>query len=311
MSNKQVLVLQDLGINKESLQQLITDSDLPFEFVFDKTTISNNENIEGIITIKEKVGEKLINIYPNVKFIAVAFTGYDCVDMEICREKNIAVYNVPAYSTDSVAELTLGLTISLLRDITYTDKLIRSGSWNHPAGIELKGKKIGIVGTGTIGLRVAEIFKVMGCELYAWSRSKNPGFTEMGGIYISDLKELCAKTDIITIHIPQNKETINLIHKEHFEAMKPSAFIINTARGPIVNQNDLTEALKNKMIAGAGIDVYDQEPVPKNLKLLNTENSILLPHIAFKTKEALVRRAEITLENIQNFLDRNDRNRVG
>ncbi|MBE9468595.1 MAG: hydroxyacid dehydrogenase [Bacteroidetes bacterium] len=308
---KQLLILQDLGVTKQNFEELSLKINLPFEFINDKCSdILSPEMLEGIITVKEKVDAKLLNNFPNIKFVAVAFTGYDCVDLDLCREKNIAVFNVPAYSTNSVAELAIGLTISLLREIPATNNIIRSGKWNYRAGTELSGKSIGIVGTGAIGIRVAEIFSVLGCDIYGWSRTEQKEFTNLGGKYIPDLETLCSKVDILSIHVPLTSATKNLINKKHFELMKPTAFLINTARGPIVNQNDLTIALQNKTISGAAIDVYDNEPVAPDDMLLKTTNSILTPHIAYKTNEALKRRIEITFNNIKNFLKGNNENRV-
>lgn len=308
---KQVIILQDLGISDQIFQELIAKANLPFGFTTEKwDTITASETVEGIITVKEEVDKKILDHFPNVKFVAVAFTGYDSIDLDLCREKGIAVFNVPAYSTDSVAELVIGLAISLLREIPTTDKLIRAGGWNHKPGNELKGKSVGIVGTGTIGIRVAEIFKVLGCDICGWSKSKQTKFTDLGGEYVSSLEELCSKVDLLSIHIPATPDTKNLINKKHFEAMKPTAFIINTARGPIINQKDLTEALKNNIIAGAGIDVFDREPISSEDDLLNTSNSILTPHIAYKTTEALNQRAEITFSNIIAFTKGIKQNRV-
>lgn len=308
---KQVIILQDLGISDQSFQELIAKANLPFEFTTEKwDSISASETVEGIITVKEEVNNKILDHFPNTKFVAVAFTGYDSVDLDLCRERGIAVFNVPAYSTDSVAELVIGLAISLLREIPTTDKLIRAGGWNHKPGNELKGKSVGIVGTGTIGIRVAEIFKVLGCDIFGWSKSKQTKFTDIGGEYVSSLEELCSKVDLLSIHIPSMPDTKNLINKKHFEVMKPTAFIINTARGPIVNQKDLTYALNNDIIAGAAIDVYEEEPINSNDDLLKTENSILTPHIAYKTTEALKLRAEITFHNIKSFLANKQENRI-
>lgn len=307
----QLLVLQDLSVPKNYFKQVLADYSIQHQIIEGiNDNYLNPNKVEIIITIKEKVDEILLKQFPNTQLIAVAFTGYDVVDINYCSQHNIGVCNVPSYATDAVAELTIGLAISLLRDIPKTNQLIRNGGWNFTAGQELKGKKIGIVGTGNIGLRVAEIFKVFGCELLGWSRTKNPDFIKLGGIYMDDINELCEKVDILSIHTPLNESTKNLIDIAQLKLMKPSSFLINTARGPIVNQEALEKALNNNLIAGAAIDVFEVEPVSQDLLLLKTTNSIVTPHIAYKTQEALQRRVAITFDNIRHFLDGKPINKV-
>lgn len=306
---KQILILEDIGIPKKDFHELIAQKKLNFKFVH-QNEVEDNHLVEGIITIKTEVNSSLMAKYPNLKFIAVAFTGYDCVDISACTKKNIAVLNVPNYSTDSVAELTLALAISLLREIPQTQNILHSGQWAHQPGMELKGKTIGIVGTGNIGMRVAQLFSAFGCKLLAWSRSEHKAFTDLGGIYYPNLEDLASDVDILSIHIPQTTETTNLIDAKILNKMKTTAYIINTARGPIVHQADLSYALNNNQIAGAAIDVFDQEPINSQAPLLKAKNTILTPHIAYKTKEALLRRAAITIDNIWSFTQGKTTNQV-
>ena len=310
MAQKQILILEDLGINQKDFKELIVQKKLNYNFV-EKTKSDEYSLIEGLITIKTKVDAQLMQQYPNLKFIAVAFTGYDCVDLIACAQYNIAVFNVPTYSTDSVAELTIGLAISLLREIPQTQNILRSGNWTHQPGLELKNKTIGIIGTGNIGIRVAELFSAFGCKLLAWSRSERKAFTDLGGTYVNSIQELAAKVDILSIHIPQTTENTNIIEAGILSKMKATSYLINTSRGPIVNQNDLTQALNNNQIAGATIDVFDEEPINKNAAILKAKNTILTPHIAYKTEEALLRRASITIDNIRAFANKAIINRVG
>lgn len=308
---KQILILQDLGIDAKDFESSLIQNKLPHQSVWGiKSAQLIPEEVAVIITIKEKVDETLLRQFPNTQLIAVAFTGYDVVDINYCSQNHISVCNVPSYATDAVAELTIGLAISLLREIPKTNQLIRNGGWNYKVGQELKGKTIGIVGTGTIGLKVAELFKVFGCKLLGWSRTKNPEFLKLGGIYLDDINKLCKKVDILTIHTPLNESTKHLIDVTQLQLMQPSSFLINTARGPIVNQEALTKALNDQIIAGAAIDVFDVEPVPQDLALLKTTNSIITPHIAYKTQDALQRRAMITVENIKHFINGNPINKI-
>ncbi|MCK5856403.1 MAG: hydroxyacid dehydrogenase [Bacteroidales bacterium] len=309
MKKRQILILEELGISKDDFNKLTLSHKLDFEFIWDIEKVSP-DMVEGIITIKTKVDINMTKSYINLKFVAVAFTGYDCVDMESCRKNNIAVFNVPTYSTDSVAELTLGLAISLLREIPSTQHLVRNGKWNHKAGMELKGKTVGIIGSGNIGIRVAELFAAFGCNILAWSRTERKEFIEIGGKYVNSLNKLANQVDILSIHIPQTPETINLIDESILSSMKNTSYLINCARGPIVNQKDLSHALNNKLIAGAAIDVFDLEPISPKAEILSAKNTIITPHIAYKTEEALLRRAAITFDNIHSFIIGRNSNRV-
>src|SRR5690625_3023510 len=233
--------------------------------------------------------------------IAVAFTGYDSVDLEYCKTHNIAVYNVPAYATSSVTELVIGLVISLLREIPKSNEIIRSGKWKLKPGLELSGKTVGILGTGTIGINTAKIFKALGCSLIGWSRTEQEEFKDLGGEYISDKQAFFGEADIVSIHLPYNEATENIVGAAELKAMKKTGFLINTARGPIVDEPALIEALQNKEIAGAGLDVFVQEPIDPDNELLNLKNVVLTPHVAYKTEEALKRRAATTVDNIVDF----------
>ncbi|MEN8253327.1 MAG: NAD(P)-dependent oxidoreductase [Patescibacteria group bacterium] len=311
MSEQIILVLQDIGVDRIEFKKMVKKANLDYEVIWEEKNINQADDVSGIVTVKHKVDKDLLNRYSNIKFVACSFTGFDQVDLNLCRERNIAVFNVPAYSTNSVAELTISLAISLLRQIPEVMPVARSGDWSAlTAGIELFGKTIGIVGTGEIGLRVAELFNAFGCKLIAWSKTKRQEFVDLDGKYLDTLEELCQQADVITVHVPLNEQTKNLINKKHFELMKPLAYLVNTARGPIVNQVDLTQALNEKQIAGAAIDVYDQEPLPKDDLLTKASNSLLTPHIAYKTKEALQRKAQITVDGIRAFVDGKRLNRI-
>ena len=299
MSNqKQILILADLGIPLVDFQKITSQSELNFDFISDNHI---SANVEGIITIKTTVDKQLIEKYPNLKFIAVAFTGYDCVDLSICKQKNISVFNVPAYSTNSVAELAVGLAISLLREIPTAINIVQSGKWNLKPGLELSGKKIGILGTGEIGTTTAKYFKTFGCEILGWSRSEREEFKKYGA-YTNDLIEFFSSVDIVSVHLPLNELTKDIIGEKELSSMKSSAYIINVARGPIIDKNALYNILNEEKIAGAAIDVFDQEPLEATSPFLQLSNIILTPHIAYKTEEALIRRAKITIGNIVHFI---------
>ncbi len=299
-----ILVLENPGLNEVDLNKLAKKIGINEDFIWDDIQQTKEaEKIEGIVNVKQKLGEKELEKFPNLKFINVAFTGFDSVDLDYCNKNNIAVYNVPDYSSDSVAELAIGLAINLLRDISKTQNLIKNNEWNHAPGADLRGKKIGIIGTGTIGLKTASLFKAFGCEIIAWSKSQKDSFKKIG-VYKNTLNEVMSEADILSIHTPLSKETTGLIPKEAISKMKPSSYIINVARGPIIDEKALIVALRENKIAGAAIDVFSTEPLPTASEWRELNNCILTPHIAYKTNEALKRRAEISLENIKNHFSK-------
>lgn len=306
---KQLLFLEDIGVAQKEIEAQVRKNNIPFQIIRDTKNADKNA-VEAIVTVKETVDKQMIDQYPHLKVIAVAFTGYDHVDLKACRNKNIAVYNVPAYATNSVVELTVGLTIGLLRQIPFAHNTVMNKKWNLNPGNDLSGKTVGIAGTGKIGIAAAKVFNVFGCNLLGWSRTQKEAFTELGGQYVSNLQELCAQSDIVSIHLPLNDQTKGMVGQKELSAMNDHAFLVNTARGPIVDESALFQVLKEQQIAGAGIDVFDQEPLPADHPFRRLDNVILTPHIAYKTEEALIRRAEVTFSNIRHFLDNNNKNRV-
>lgn len=307
---KQILLIEELGTPKAQFEKNVKQSKLNYEIIWEESA-ATKERVEVLVMVKRKLDKDYLQQFPNLKMIAVAFTGYDAVDIDYCHQQGIAIYNVPSYSTNSVVELAIGLTIAVLRDIGIGNTLIRNQGWALKPGIELHGKTVGILGTGEIGIATAKVFKALGCKLIGWSRSENEAFKALGGEYISDKQALFAAADIVSVHLPLNKHTQGIVGKEELTAMKQTAILINTARGPIVNESDLINALEQKDIAGAGIDVYAQEPINHDNKLLQFNNVVLTPHVAFKTEEALIRRMEITVKNITDFNKGAKDNRVG
>lgn len=272
---------------------------------------SRIKEAEVVVAVNYPISAKAINSCPNLKMISVAFTGFDHVDIDACKKKNVVVCNSAGYATHSVAELTFGLIISVMRNIIACNNVVRKqGTRQGLIGNELYGKTLGIVVTGAIGMRVAEIGKAFGCKLLSYSRSEKPEAVKLGLKYV-DLNTLLKESDIITVHAPFNKETENMIDKEEFNLMKPTAIVIQTSRGGTINEQAFTEALNSGKIAGAGIDVFVQEPpVDANNPLLTAKNTVLTPHVAFATKEALVKRADIAFNNITSWIKENPTNRV-
>ncbi|MDA3865653.1 MAG: NAD(P)-dependent oxidoreductase [Salinivirgaceae bacterium] len=259
--------------------------------------IERCKDADVVILTNIALNAEVINACPNLKMISVAFTGVDHIDMDACREKGIVVSNAAGYSTHSVAELTIGLMFSALRNMMKNETKTRNlRGRDGYTGALLRGKTVGIVGAGAIGQEVGRICKVaFNCNVLYYNRSKKP--TDSGTLV--PLNELLKRSDIVTLHLPLNSESKGLIGEEQLALMEPSSILINTARGPVVDTNALVQALKKDSIGHAAIDMYEQEPpLPENHPLLSTPNTTLMPHIAYATHEAFVLRAEIVFENI-------------
>lgn len=247
---------------------------------------------------------EVINAAANLKFIDVAFTGVDHVDLDAAKAKGAAVSNASGYSTNAVAELSLALMLSLLRNVPQVDKRCREGKTKDGlVGCELRGKTVGIIGFGAIGRKTAELCRAFGAGIMAHSRSLNQ--QKAGdGVTSSSLEELLQKADLVSLHCPLTPETKGLINRERLAMMKPSAYLINAARGPVVDSQALAEALNNDRLAGAGIDVFEVEPpIETTHPLIGAKNTILTPHVAFATAESLEERAAIVFDSLQKWID--------
>ena len=233
---------------------------------------------------------------PKLKMLSIAFTGLDHIDMAECERRGIVVKNAAGYSTEAVAEETICMMIGLYRHVIEHDKITRSCKGPSIApGREIAGKTVGSIGMGAIGQRTAALAQAFGCKVIAWNRSPK----QVQGVTFVDKETLLKEADIVALHIALNNETRNFLTAKDFAIMKPSAIIVNAARGPVVNTADLAEALKNGVIAGAALDVYDGEPPLSNDNpLLTAPNTMLLPHIGFATKEAFEARLQIVINNI-------------
>lgn len=248
----------------------------------------------------------------DLKLINVAFTGVDHVDQAAAKEQDIQIANAAGYSNTAVAELVIGLTIDVLRKISFGNDSVRQGEdVVLYQGNEIKGKTVGIIGTGSIGLETAKLFKAFGANLIGYNRSEKEEAKELGLEYVS-LDELLQQSDIVSLHIPMNDETKNTLSREKLELMKPSAILINAARGPIIDNEALADFLNDEKIAGAGIDVFDMEPpIPADYPLLSAKNAVLTPHVAYLTDESMVIRANIAFDNVEKFIEGNPQNIVG
>ncbi|HWP50231.1 MAG TPA: NAD(P)-dependent oxidoreductase [Clostridia bacterium] len=311
-----LVFLEPLGIPQEKLeamakQKLGSRAELVFynTRVEDTATLIERSMGADIVVLSNfKYREDVLSHCPNLKMICVAFTGVDHVDMAYCRAHDITVCNCAGYSTVAVADLVFGLVIALQRRLIACDTVVREGGTkNGLVGFELEGKKIGVIGTGAIGLRVAKIAQAFGCEVMAYSRTQKA----VEGVTYTDLDMLLSSCDIVSLHVPQNAETVGLIGKAQLARMKKSAILINTARGPVVDSAALSQALKDGTIAGAGVDVFETEPpVAINHPLFSAPNLIATPHVAFATAESMQKRAVAVIDNLAAYLDSEPKNVV-
>ena len=302
------MIIEPLGVEKEKLLSMAQEAlSGRMEIVYyDTRTTDTNELIQRgedadvIVVSNLSLNGDVIRGCRNLKLLSVAFTGVDHIDMAACRERGITVCNCAGYSTCAVADLVFGLLISLYRNIIPCDSVCRrEGTKDGLVGFELEGKTFGVIGTGAIGLRVAAIAQAFGCRVLAFSRTVK----EIPGITYVELDTLLEESDIISLHVPLNDATRGMIGAEEIQKMKKGAVLINTARGPVTDANALSEALKAGRIAGACVDVFENEPpVAADHPLFSAPNSIVTPHIAFATREAMVKRAVTVFENVKLYL---------
>lgn len=299
-----IAVLEPLGVSTDFLKEKIvakigTQHDLIFypDRKEDAATLVERSQGADIVVLSNIPYRKdVIEKCPALKKICVAFTGVDHIDLAYCAERGIEVKNCAGYSTVAVADLAFGLVLSLARNIPACDRACRDGKTKDgPVGFELAGKKFGIVGLGAIGSRVADIAHAFGCEVFAYTRTpkNHPNVT------LVDKETLFRTCDIVSLHTPLNDSTRGLVGEKELSWMKPTAYLINTARGGVVDTHALVEALRNHRIAGAGIDVFDMEPpIPSDYQLNKLPNVVVTPHVAFATKQAFEKRAVIIADNL-------------
>lgn len=305
---KKIVFLEPLGLPGDTLQRMARQAvGRDAEIVCcgtraedAQTLIERGRDADAVVLSNIPYPAPVMEKCPKLEYICVAFTGCDHVDTAYCRKRGIRVSNCAGYSTAAVAELALGLALALSRELLPCDGAVRRGGDREgKTGRELAGKKFGIVGAGAIGLRVAALARAFGCEVLACSRTKK----DVEGVSFTDLDTLLSACDIVSLHVPQTPETRGLIGREQLARMKKTAFLINTARGPIVDSDALARALDAGDIAGAGIDVFESEPpLPPGHPLLHAKNCIVTPHIGFATEEAMARRAEIVCANLKAYL---------
>lgn len=289
--------------------------------VFERTPASEIlercKGAEIVFTNKTPLRQDVLAQLPDLKYIGVLATGYNVVDIDFARTMGIKVANVPGYGTASVVQLTFSLLFELCLHVQRHSDSVFKGDWvasadfcywNYPL-IEMEGKTLGIIGFGSIGQKVADVASAFGMKVVAYSRTQTDQSHRKNFQWLS-LEELLKSSDVVSIHCPLFPETEGLINKNTLKLMKKSAFFINTSRGPIVNEQDLADALNSGLIAGAGLDVLSVEPPSANNPLLSAKNCLITPHIAWATKEARTRLMEIVEHNLSSFLNGNPVNIV-
>lgn len=308
-----IVCVEPLGISQEHFENLkkeFASQGHSFQYYLDRK--------EDAPTLTERMKEADIAVISNIKlpadvlqqcthlqYLSVAFTGLDHIDLAYCKSHNIAVQNAAGYSTTAVSELAVGMMLDLLRQITHFDGTIREGKGRGLfLGRELRGKTVGVVGTGAIGTATIRLLLAFGCRVLAYNRSEHADVVQLGVRY-TDLDTLMRESDIVTLHVPMTEETYHLINRERLAMMKSNAILVNTARGNVVDIPALAEALTAGTIAGAAIDVYEQEPpLPLDHPLLKAPNCICLPHIGYASREAFDIRADIVFDHVRNYLQK-------
>lgn len=281
--------------------------------IYDRTSpdevIKRCKGAEMVLTNKVVLNAEILNMLPRLQYIGVLATGYNVVDLEQATRQNITVTNIPAYSTESVAQMVFAHILNIVSRVDYYATENRHGRWTESADFcyldhnlfELSGKKMGIVGLGHTGMATARIALGFGLKVLAFTSKDEDLLPD--GIRKADLDDLFEECDIVSLHCPLNEDTKYLVNKDRLRQMKSDAILINTGRGPLVNDRELAEALNDEEIAAYGADVLTTEPAPADNPLLTAKNCYLTPHIAWATYEARQRLINICTDNVRAFLD--------
>lgn len=307
-----IIVLDGYGLNPgdlnwegfESLGELtVYDRTLPSELM------ERAAGAEVLITNKTLITAENMADLPELKYIGVLATGYNVVDIDAAKARGIVVTNIPAYSTASVAQMVFAHILNITQRVGYYADENKQGRWTKNADfcywdtqlVELQGKKMGIVGFGNIGQATARIAQAFGMEVCVYS--SKPQFVLPSGIKKMDLDELFAECDVISLHCPLTPDTKEMVNADRLSKMKSNAILINTGRGPLINEQDLADALNEGRIAAAGLDVLSVEPSVEGNPLLTARNCFITPHIAWATLEARTRLMEIAVQNLKSYLN--------
>lgn len=305
-----IVVLDGYGLNPGDLSWDAV-SQLGELTVYDRTSseeiIARSAGAEAILTNKTVITTEIMEALPDLKYIGVLATGYNVVNIDAAREKSIVVTNIPAYSTPSVAQMVFAHILNIAQQVQHHSEEVRKGRWTNNADfcfwdtplIELREKKIGLVGLGHTGFNTARIAIGFGMQVTAYTSKSSLQLPPE--IKKRTLDELFSECDIVSLHCPLTDETKELVNAERLRLMKPTAILINTGRGPLVNEQDLADALNAGKLYAAGLDVLSSEPPKADNPLLTARNCYITPHIAWASLEARTRLMDILVENIKAF----------
>lgn len=305
-----IVVLDGYGLNPGDLSWDAV-SQLGELTVYDRTSseevIERSAGAEAILTNKTVISAEIMEALPDLKYIGVLATGYNVVNIDAAREKGIVVTNIPAYSTPSVAQMVFAHILNIAQQVQHHSEEVRKGRWTNNADfcfwdtplIELREKKIGLVGLGHTGFNTARIAIGFGMQVTAYTSKSSLQLPPE--IKKRTLDELFSECDIVSLHCPLTDETKELVNAERLRLMKPTAILINTGRGPLVNEQDLADALNAGKLYAAGLDVLSSEPPKADNPLLTARNCYITPHIAWASLEARTRLMDILVENIKAF----------
>lgn len=306
-----IVCVESLGISRERFESLKAHyTAMGHDFTYymdrreDETTLADRMREADVAVISNiKLSAAVLAQCPKLRYLSVAFTGLDHIDLAYCREHGIKVQNAAGYSTTAVSELAVGMMLDLLRNIvTLNEKIRQGGSRGTFLGRELRGKTVGIVGTGAIGTATARLLVAFGAKVVAWSRTERPEVKVLGVEYMP-LDDLLRQSDIVSLHVPLCDETRGLIGEKELALMKPTALLVNTARGPVCDIAAVGKALVESHIAGAAFDVFEHEPpLPIDHLLLSTNRCLVTPHVAFATEESFAARADIVFGHVDDWL---------
>ena len=263
-----------------------------------------------LLTNKVILGEKLIRVLPDLKYIGILATGTNVVDLSASHEKGVVVTNVPAYGTRSVAQTTFALLLEITQNIGRHSQSVRAGNWSSAPDwcywekplMELHGLTLGIIGLGRIGRAVAQLGQAFGMEVLAQSHASGSQSSPPAGVRMVDSETLFRESDVLSLHCPLTSETQNLVNESRLEWMKPTAILLNTSRGGLIDEQSLADALNTGKLAAAGLDVLRKEPPALDNPLVHAKNCFVTPHLAWATHAARKRLLEIAVENVRAFI---------
>lgn len=308
----EIVVLDGYGMNPGDLSWDALE-ELGQVTVYDRTApeeiMERSMNADILLTNKVIINADIMGQLPRLKYIGVLATGYNVVDTEAAKNHGIIVTNIPAYSTDSVVQMTFAHLFNMTNRVDHYAKENRKGRWSSNADFcywdtplpELAGKTIGIVGLGHIGMKVAQLAHIFGMDVFAYTSKNATDLPE--GIHKTTLEGLLGVSDVLTLHCPLTPQTRELINAQTLSQMKHGALLINTGRGPLVNEHDVAEALKSGQLGGYGADVMCSEPPATDNPLFSAPNAYITPHIAWATFEARTRLMDIAVNNVKAFID--------